>query len=37
VRVVSTGYALAYRVGFTPGERYGCVAVASIGAMLDLE
>lgn len=37
MRIVSTGYALAYGVGFTPWERYGSVAVASIGAMLDLE
>lgn len=37
VRIVSTGYALAYGVGFTPWERYGSVAVASIGAMPDLE
>ena len=30
-------YALLYRVGFTPWERYGTAAAASIGAMLDRE
>lgn len=33
----STGYALAYRLGFTPWERYGAVAAGSIGALLDHE
>jgi SAM-dependent methyltransferase len=35
--LVSTGYALAYRLGLTPWESYGRVAAASIGAMLDRE
>ncbi|WP_346619089.1 class I SAM-dependent methyltransferase [Blastococcus montanus] len=30
-------YALAYRLGFTPWERYGAAAAASIGALLDRE
>jgi SAM-dependent methyltransferase len=30
-------YALAYRLGITPWERYGRVAAASIGALLDRE
>ena len=30
-------YALLYRFGFTPWERYGRVAAASIGALLDRE
>jgi 2-polyprenyl-3-methyl-5-hydroxy-6-metoxy-1,4-benzoquinol methylase len=37
MRKVSTGYALAYRLGFTPWERYGEEAAASIGALLDRE
>jgi SAM-dependent methyltransferase len=37
MRGVSTGYALAYRFGITPWERYGRVAAASIGALLDRE
>jgi SAM-dependent methyltransferase len=37
MRGVSTGYALAYRLGFTPWERYGGAAAASIGALLDRE
>src|SRR6266536_1889368 len=37
MRGVSTGYALAYRFGLTPWERYGRVAAASIGALLDRE
>jgi Methyltransferase domain len=32
-----TRYALAYRFGFTPWERYGTAAAASIGALLDRE
>jgi SAM-dependent methyltransferase len=32
-----TGYALAYRFGITPWERYGKAAAASIGALLDRE
>ena len=31
------GYALAYRLGITPWERYGSAAAASIGALLDRE
>jgi SAM-dependent methyltransferase len=34
---VSSGYALAYRLGFTPWERYGRAAAASVGALLDRE
>jgi SAM-dependent methyltransferase len=34
---MSTGYALLYRFGFTPWERYGKAAAASIGALLDRE
>jgi SAM-dependent methyltransferase len=34
---MSRGYALAYRLGITPWERYGTAAAASIGAMLDRE
>jgi SAM-dependent methyltransferase len=34
---MSTGYALAYRFGLTPWERYGRAAAASIGALLDRE
>ena len=34
---VSTGYALAYRFGLTPWERYARAAAASIGALLDKE
>lgn len=30
-----SGYDLAYRIGFTPWERYGEVAAASIGAQFD--
>src|SRR3978361_2525334 len=30
-------YALAYRVGFTPGERYATAAAPSIAALLDRE
>ena len=30
-------YALAYRLGLTPWERYGTAAAASIGALLDRE
>ena len=37
MRGVNTGYALAYRFGFTPWERYGTAAAASIGALLDRE
>jgi SAM-dependent methyltransferase len=37
MKEVSTGYALAYRFGFTPWERYGRAAAASIGALLDRE
>jgi SAM-dependent methyltransferase len=37
VRRVSIGYALAYRLGLTPWERYGREAAASIGALLDRE
>jgi SAM-dependent methyltransferase len=36
-RYAVSGYALAYRLGFTPWERYGEVAAASIGARLDRE
>ena len=31
------GYALAYRLGFTPWERYGSAAAASIADLLDRE
>jgi SAM-dependent methyltransferase len=31
------GYAVAYRLGLTPWERYGRAAAASIGALLDRE
>jgi SAM-dependent methyltransferase len=34
---VRTGYGVAYRIGFTPWERYGRVAAATIGALLDRE
>lgn len=34
---MSTGYALAYRFGITPWERYGKAAAASIAALLDRE
>jgi SAM-dependent methyltransferase len=34
---MSTGYALAYRFGITPWERYGKAAAGSIGALLDQE
>jgi SAM-dependent methyltransferase len=34
---MSAGYALAYRFGITPWERYGKAAAASIGALLDRE
>lgn len=34
---MSTGYAVAYRFGLTPWERYGRAAAASIGALLDRE
>ena len=34
---MSTGYALAYRLGITPWERYGKAAAASIAALLDRE
>ena len=34
---VLTRYALAYRLGLTPWERYGTAAAASIGALLDRE
>jgi len=34
---VLTRYALAYRLGLTPWERYGKAAAASIGALLDRE
>ncbi|HSE07931.1 MAG TPA: class I SAM-dependent methyltransferase [Nocardioidaceae bacterium] len=37
MRGVSAGYALAYRLGFTPWERYGSAAADSIGALLDRE
>lgn len=37
MRRMSTGYALAYRLGFTPWERYGRDAAASIGSLLDRE
>ena len=30
-----TNYARMYRFGFTPWERYGTVAAASISALLD--
>ena len=32
-----TGYALAYRLGYTPWERYRTMAARSIGALLDRE
>lgn len=34
---MSTGYALAYRFGITPWERYGKAAASSIEALLDRE
>jgi len=34
---VTTGYALAYRLGFTPWERYGTAAAASTAALLNRE
>jgi SAM-dependent methyltransferase len=34
---MSTGYALAYRFGITPWERYAKAAASSIGALLDRE
>ena len=34
---MSRGYALAYRLGITPWERYRTAAAASIGAVLDRE
>jgi len=34
---MSSGYALLYRFGITPWERYGKAAAASIGALLDRE
>jgi SAM-dependent methyltransferase len=34
---MSRGYALAYRLGITPWERYGNAAAASIRALLDRE
>ncbi|MDQ1647581.1 MAG: hypothetical protein QOJ50_3765, partial [Cryptosporangiaceae bacterium] len=34
---MSTGYAVLYRLGITPWERYGQAAAASIGALLDRE
>jgi len=34
---MSTGYALLYRLGITPWERYGKAAAASIEALLDRE
>ncbi len=34
---MSTGYALAYRLGFTPWERAGNAAAASFDALLDRE
>ena len=34
---MSTGYALAYRFGITPWERYGNAAASSIEALLDRE
>jgi hypothetical protein len=37
MRGVSTGYDLAYRLGFTPWERYGRAAAASIAVLLDRE
>src|SRR3954470_5172235 len=37
MRGVSTGYALAYRLGFTPWERYARAAAASIAVLLDRE
>ena len=33
----STGYAFAYRLGFTPWERYGSAAAGSIAVLLDRE
>jgi len=33
----STGYAFAYRLGFTPWERYGRAAAGSIAVLLDRE
>jgi SAM-dependent methyltransferase len=37
MRGTSAGYALAYRLGITPWERYGRAAESSIGALLDRE
>jgi SAM-dependent methyltransferase len=34
---MSTGYALAYRLGITPWERYGKAAAPSVAALLDRE
>jgi SAM-dependent methyltransferase len=34
---MDVAYALAYRFGFTPWERYGRIAAASVGALLDRE
>jgi SAM-dependent methyltransferase len=34
---VRDGYAFAYRFGFTPWERYGRAAAASVGVLLDRE
>ena len=32
-----TGYGIAYRIGFTPWERYSAAAAGSTGALLDRE
>lgn len=37
MRRVSTGYALAYGLGFAPWERYGRAAAASIAVLLERE
>ena len=37
MNVIYATYALAYRFGIAPWERYGRVAAASIGALLDRE
>jgi len=37
MRGVSTGYRLAYRLGFAPWERYGRAAAASIAVLLERE
>jgi SAM-dependent methyltransferase len=37
MRGATTGYALAYRLGFTPWERYGRAAAASIALLMDRE